>query len=301
MPPLEQLQALYRKQGWNDPSSINADIQAGGWQGKANGQQLPMQGQVLGAQTGPQQGGFMQQAGNMMNGAYDWATQQAQNVSNAVLPVAAPITQQFGIKSPYDVFSGGVNTGTDFAVPQGTPVIVPSGRWRVVSAFNQAQGPGYIGNNTNNGYGNSIMVQNMDSGERLRFSHLSKVGVRPGDIVGGGVVGLSGSTGNASGPHLDLEYYDSKGKLGDPLKSPFMQQKMMAMGKVTPQTFEPPKPKEGPDGTQQAAEKPNPYHQNIELTKMFLGPKSRVTTQPSQPQQQINPVQNPYEPGVPLT
>lgn len=286
--------------GWS-PTEAMADFQKTGGQGKQTQQTPP--GYQFGQTQSPQGGmfsgigqGFQQGLGQ----AYDWATQQAQNVGNAFLPTAAKVTQAFGIRSPYDVFSNNINTGVDFATPEGTPVIVPSGRWRVVSAFNQATRPGFIGDNTNLGYGNSIMLQNMDSGERLRFSHLSKVGVTPGQILGGGVVGLSGRTGNASGPHLDVEYYDSKGKLGDPLKSPFMQQKMMAMGRVKPETFEPPKPVKGPDGKEQAAPKPNPYNQNIELTKMFLGPKSRVETR-DVPQQQQTELQNPFEPGVPLT
>ena len=40
-----------------------------------------------------------------------------------------PITQGFGQKSPYDVFSGGVNYGVDYAVGQGTPVKAPEGEY----------------------------------------------------------------------------------------------------------------------------------------------------------------------------
>ena len=290
--------------GWNDQQSAMNDFQQTGGRGKET-QQIPQgwqpQGQVLGATQSPQGGmfsgigqGFQQGLGQ----AYDWATQQAQKVGNAFLPTAARITQQFGIKSPYDVFSGGVNTGTDFAVPTGTPVVVPTGRWRVVSAFNQAQGKGFIGNNTNNGYGNSVMVQNMDSGERLRLSHLSQVGVRPGDIIGGGVVGLSGATGNVTGPHLDVEYYDRKGKLGDPLKSPYMQQKMIGMGQITPKTYEAPKPVKSAEGKTTTAPKPNPYMQNQELTKMFLAP---AKTQEKALDKSIETeYKNPFEQGVPL-
>lgn len=224
--------------GWNNPQAAMQDFQRTGGQGKQT-QTIPTgyrppQGQVLGAST--QQGGFMQPIQQGLGQVYDWATQQAQNLGTAFLPMAAPITQAFGNHNPsVEVFNkSGTNTGTDFGVKSGTPVVLPSGRWRVVSAFNQARDPGHIGDNTNSGYGNSILVQNMDTGEKLRYSHLSQVGVRPGDLVGGQVIGLSGQTGNVTGPHLDLEYYDAKGKLGDPLKSPYMQQKIMAMQRPAP-------------------------------------------------------------------
>ena len=53
----------------------------------------------------------------------------------------------------------------------------------------------------------------------VRYSHLNQVGVKPGQVVKGGqVVGLTGSTGNSSGPHLDWEAYDAQGRLTDPLR-----------------------------------------------------------------------------------
>lgn len=92
------------------------------------------------------------------------------------------------------------------------------------------------------------MLQNLDTGEKIRFSHLSQVGVKTGDIVGGQPVGLSGATGNVTGPHLDVEYYDKKGKLSDVMKSPYLKDKLMAMN--NPQTL----PKPEAFQTQQAEE-----------------------------------------------
>lgn len=130
------------------------------------------------------------------------------------------ITQFFGNRNPIERFSGGVNYGTDIGVPEGTKVALPDGQWEVVEAFNDAQGAGYVGNNTNRGYGNSILVRNRDTGEMLRFSHLSDAMARAGQVLDGGtVIGLSGSTGNVTGPHLDLEYRNERGQLADILKS----------------------------------------------------------------------------------
>lgn len=138
-----------------------------------------------------------------------------------ILPNAVPVTQAYGNSNPnVEVFSHGVNTGADFGVSLGTPVNLPSGNWKVVDSFDQAKN-GYIGDNENKGYGNSILVKNIETGETLRFSHLSQVGVKLGDILTGGHIGQTGDTGNASGPHLDVEYKNSQGNLGDVLQSPY--------------------------------------------------------------------------------
>lgn len=223
-------------QGWNDPNAAKANFESTGGKGKET-QQTPQGYKAPQGYTFDPSHFFTNLRPGFQQGATEagnWATQQAQSMANSILPIASKITQAFGIKSPYDVFSHNTNTGTDFAVPEGTPVVVPTGRWRVQQAFNQAQGRGYIGNNTNSGYGNSVVLQNMDTGEKLRFSHLSKVNVAPGDVVGGHTVGLSGATGNVTGPHLDTEYYDSRGKLGDVTKARWFNSRVQAMGLPNP-------------------------------------------------------------------
>jgi murein DD-endopeptidase MepM/ murein hydrolase activator NlpD len=139
-----------------------------------------------------------------------------------ILPSETETSQEFGAKNNIEVFSGGVNYGTDFPAKKGTPVSVPSGKWKVVGAYAGETQPGYIGNNANSGYGNSVLVQNVDTGERMRFSHLSEVNVQPGeDISSGTQVGKVGATGNTTGDHLDLEYYDSNGRISDVKRSKF--------------------------------------------------------------------------------
>ena len=131
------------------------------------------------------------------------------------------ITQTFNQRSPYDVFSGGVNTGVDFATAQGTPVELPEGEWEVEDAFMGASPQGYIGNFENMGYGNSVVVKNRKTGEKLRLSHLSNVDVSQGQVLQGGRIGATGATGNVTGPHADVEYYDTQGNLADVLASPY--------------------------------------------------------------------------------
>ncbi len=132
------------------------------------------------------------------------------------------ITQTFGQPSEYDVFSGGVNTGVDYATGLDTPVDLPEGEWEIEDAYTNAQpGTGYIGNGENSGYGNSVVARNRLTGEKLRLSHLNKVDVQPGQVIKGGRIGYSGLTGNTSGSHLDLEYTDATGQMGDVLSTPY--------------------------------------------------------------------------------
>jgi murein DD-endopeptidase MepM/ murein hydrolase activator NlpD len=82
--------------------------------------------------------------------------------------------------------------GTDFGAPQGAPIkAMNSGR--VILARNLF----YDGN-----------IVTIDHGQGLLslYLHLSKINVKEGATVGSGqVIGLSGSTGRASGPHLHLQ------------------------------------------------------------------------------------------------
>lgn len=155
------------------------------------------------------------------------------------------VNKGFGERNTADIYSGGINRGTDFAMSKGTPVTLPQGNWKVIDAFSgaTAEGPNNKQRGINQGYGNSVFVQNLDTGERLRFSHLSKVNVQRGQTLKGGLVGETGATGNVAGKtgqHLDLEYFDSKGKLADVRKSSYFnpqQQKMakQSMPVATPQ------------------------------------------------------------------
>ena len=82
--------------------------------------------------------------------------------------------------------------GTDFAAPTGTPArTVGDG----VVAFAGVQ----------NGYGNVVFVQHRDNTETV-YAHLSQLMVKRGDNVSQGqTIGLVGSTGWATGPHLHFE------------------------------------------------------------------------------------------------
>ena len=57
----------------------------------------------------------------------------------------------------------------------------------------------------NGGYGKAITIQHNDTQQTL-YGHLSEISVQPGQQVEQGVViGLVGSTGHSTGPHLHFE------------------------------------------------------------------------------------------------
>lgn len=66
------------------------------------------------------------------------------------------------------------------------------------------------------GYGNEVVIDNGNGIETL-YAHLSKIEVKKGDVVNiDSEVGLVGSTGRSSGPHLHLEIH-KEGKPVNPL------------------------------------------------------------------------------------
>jgi murein DD-endopeptidase MepM/ murein hydrolase activator NlpD len=100
------------------------------------------------------------------------------------------------IGTPYHESGGswasGYHTGVDFLVSTGTAVhAVAAGR--VVTA-------GWGGS-----YGYQVVIRHAD-GRYSQYAHLSQISVKVGQQVGEGRrIGRSGSTGNATGPHLHFE------------------------------------------------------------------------------------------------
>ncbi len=110
--------------------------------------------------------------------------------SGWVAPVAG------GVSTPYrasgSMWSSGYHTGADFIASSGTTVRAV-GAGTVVSA-------GWSG-----AYGNEVVIKHAD-GNYSQYAHLSSLAVSAGQSVSGGQqIGLSGSTGNSTGPHLHFE------------------------------------------------------------------------------------------------
>lgn len=84
------------------------------------------------------------------------------------------------------------HNGVDLAVPEGTQVYAASDGKVVQSGWN-------------GGYGISICIEHKN-GSMTRYGHLSSNDVCVGDVVNqGDVIGLSGNTGNSTGPHVHFE------------------------------------------------------------------------------------------------
>ncbi|MFH8389053.1 peptidoglycan DD-metalloendopeptidase family protein [Streptomyces sp. NPDC018036] len=97
-----------------------------------------------------------------------------------------------GYKVAGSMWSSGYHTGVDFVVPTGTTIkSVAAGT--VVSA-------GWGG-----AYGNQVVIQHAD-GKYSQYAHMSSLSVSAGQTVTEGQqIGLSGATGNVTGPHLHFE------------------------------------------------------------------------------------------------
>jgi hypothetical protein len=120
------------------------------------------------------------------------------NRTLALVPYRKPVvgevefTSGFGIRS--DPFLGrpAMHTGLDFRAQMGDPVRATA-NGKVVSS-------GWSG-----GYGRMVEIDH-GNGLSTRYGHLSEIDVKVGDIIKiGQVIGLVGSTGRSTGPHLHYE------------------------------------------------------------------------------------------------
>lgn len=91
------------------------------------------------------------------------------------------------------MWSLGYHTGTDFACPIGTEVHAAASGTVIDVVHDDPS------------YGNRIVIEHPD-GYESTYNHLSETDVQVGDeVTAGQVIGLSGDTGNVSGPHLHFE------------------------------------------------------------------------------------------------
>lgn len=103
------------------------------------------------------------------------------------------ITNEFGQRrNPFGGLSYEFHAGMDIGGDMGDIVVAPANG--VVSKAD------WMG-----GYGNMVEI-NHGNGLTTRYGHLSRIGVRAGDkMQRGQILGLIGSTGRSTGPHLHFE------------------------------------------------------------------------------------------------
>jgi murein DD-endopeptidase MepM/ murein hydrolase activator NlpD len=108
-------------------------------------------------------------------------------------PVHGTITQAYGHNG---------HPGIDIGVPTGTPVGAIAAGTVILARWND-------------GYGNQVQVAH-GAGRVSSVAHLSAITVHQGDqVTQGQQLGLAGSTGQSTGPHVHLEIRDN-GKTLDP-------------------------------------------------------------------------------------
>jgi murein DD-endopeptidase MepM/ murein hydrolase activator NlpD len=108
-----------------------------------------------------------------------------------------PVTQGFGpsqlaLEPPFNGYAH-FHTGIDVAGPQNEPVLAAQDGQVVLAARGA------------NGYGNYVVLAH-GQGLTTLYGHLNQILVKPGDRVSqGSAIGLEGSTGNSTGPHVHFE------------------------------------------------------------------------------------------------
>lgn len=126
--------------------------------------------------------------------------------NGAVPPVAVknvPTSDYFTHPVPGSILTQGLHgyNSVDFGAPTGTPILAAADGVVIVE---KGAGKWY------GGYGNYIVIEH-DNGTQTLYSHNSKNLVNVGDTVKQGqTIGLVGSTGRSTGPHLHFEVRGGK-------------------------------------------------------------------------------------------
>jgi murein DD-endopeptidase MepM/ murein hydrolase activator NlpD len=111
---------------------------------------------------------------------------------NTFVPPISGSYVSTGYQASSGLWSSGSHTGVDFHAASGTAVHAV-GMGKVVEA-------GWGGS-----YGNQIVIK-MNDGTYTQYGHLSSISVSVGQqVTPGQQIGLSGATGNVTGPHLHFE------------------------------------------------------------------------------------------------
>ena len=120
-----------------------------------------------------------------------------------------PISAKFRWSSPYGWREDPIahvrsfHTGTDMACPTGTPILASMSGKVITTGVNRV-------------YGNYVIIDH-GNGYQTLYAHMSKIIAQKGQWVSQGTrIGLVGSTGYSTGPHLHFTVYKN-GKMINPL------------------------------------------------------------------------------------
>lgn len=107
------------------------------------------------------------------------------------------------ISSPFGPRGTGFHNGIDFPIPSGSDVKAPA--------------PGIVLSTYSDAKGGNQMILLHSNGYKTGYAHLSAYKAAQGDLVKrGDTIALSGSTGDATGPHLHFTVTNKAGEKIDP-------------------------------------------------------------------------------------
>lgn len=125
------------------------------------------------------------------------------NVGSGTPPLLNPINPAEASYTWVQGVWAGVHDGIDVAIPTGTPVHAAGGGTVVFAGWSTL------------GYGNAVVIAH--GATFSLYGHLSEIDVKCDQVVGADtVIGLSGTTGWSSGPHLHFEIRDANWGVLDP-------------------------------------------------------------------------------------
>lgn len=132
----------------------------------------------------------------------DTSGMAAQTIAYPLIGTMGTQTSWFGYRPASD--TGGIGTtnhgGVDLAAPTGTPIAAALGG-NVTTA-------GWYG-----GYGNAVVIDS-GNGIDITYGHMSQVLAQVGqNVAKGSQIGLVGSTGNSTGPHLHFEMHQNGSRI----------------------------------------------------------------------------------------
>ncbi|NOY46266.1 MAG: M23 family metallopeptidase [Deltaproteobacteria bacterium] len=123
-----------------------------------------------------------------------------------LLPARGPVSSPFGVRRVYNGEPRGYHSGLDIAAPRGTPV--------------RAAAAGVVALADELFYTGRTVFLDHGLGLFTAYFHMDEIRVRPGQpVAAGDVLGVVGSTGRSTGPHLHWGAY-LEGVKADPLTLP---------------------------------------------------------------------------------